>query len=72
VCGGSGLQPFPPMFTRPRLIGDALSISGVRDSQYNDSLTEGKRIDTDTHQAMNGSYLMLSAVLPTKMQAVPK
>jgi len=39
------------MFTRPGLIGDALSISGVRNPQYNDSLMEGKKIDTDTHQA---------------------
>lgn len=53
VCGSSGLPPFSPMFTHPGLECDALSISGVRNSQYSDSLTEGKKIDTDTFQAMD-------------------
>jgi hypothetical protein len=60
------------MFYCPRLVLDALSFPGVRKSHCNDSLTEGKKMDMDKHKAMEESYLMLSAVLPTKMQAVPK
>ena len=60
------------MFYCPRLVLDALSFPGVRESHYNDSLTEGKKMDMDKHKAMEEGHLMLSAVLPTKMQAVPK
>ena len=60
------------MFYYPRLVLDALSFPGVRESHCNDSLTEGKKMDTDKHKAWKKVHLMLSAVLPTKMQAVPK
>ena len=52
MCGGSGLQPFLPIFTPPGLTGHALSIAGVRESHCNDSLKEGKKKDTETRQAM--------------------
>ena len=39
------------MFYCPRLVLDALSFPGVRESHCNDSLTEGKKMDMDKHKA---------------------
>ena len=72
MCGGSGLPLFPPMFYRPRLEGHALSIPGVHVSHSSDSLKEVKKMNTETIQAMEKSHLILSAVLPTKIQAVAR
>jgi hypothetical protein len=43
---------FSPILSRPRQMGYALSISGVHADHYNDSLAEGKKIDTEPHLAM--------------------
>jgi hypothetical protein len=43
---------FSPIFSRPYQVRHALSISGVHVHYYNDSLTEGKKIDTEPNLAM--------------------